>query len=82
MRTNNEGIESHQQEARKRVSEAITGFIERQGLSVYKFSQMAGISQSQLQLIIDGKTNPTMDVLLKISAVTGRTIELSCEVEA
>ena len=82
MRTSNEGMESHQLAARKKIGEAITSFLEERGLSVYKFSQMAGISQSQLQLIIDGKTNPTMDVLLKISAVTGKTIELSCEVEA
>ncbi len=76
MRTNNYGIEEKQRVARKELSDIIVGYIERNGLSVCRFSQMAKISQSQMQLIIDGKTNPSMDILIKITTITGEKIGL------
>lgn len=77
MKINDVGIESQRQTARKHVSDIIIAYIEENGLSVCRFSQMANVSQSQMQLIIDGKTNPSMDVLMKISAVTGKKIEIN-----
>lgn len=77
MKTNNLGIEEQQIAARRQLSENIVDFIESNGISVFRFSQLAKMSQSQIQLIIDGKTNPTLDVLTKISAVIGKKIEIN-----
>lgn len=81
MRTNVEHIDEQCVAHRQKVSETIIEYIEKNGISVCRFSQLANISQSQIQLIIDGKTNPSMDMLMKISAVTGKSIEINALIE-
>ena len=77
MKTNNLGIEEQQRAVRQRLSETIIDYIESNEISVCRFSQLVKMSQSQIRLILDGKTNPTIDVLTKISAVIGKKIEIN-----
>ena len=52
----------------KKILKALTKEREKQGMSVYKLSQLSGLSQNAIALIEKGDRHPTLKTCLSIAA--------------
>lgn len=76
MPTDNYGFERRQQEIRQRVATICLKYMNRRHLSRQQFANLVQLSTSQLKEIINRNSNTTLNVLVKISSVTGEKIEI------
>lgn len=76
MTTDNFGFEARQEEIRRRVSTICLKYMNSRHLSREKFAALVQLSTSQLKEIINRNSNTTLNVLVKISTVTGEKIEI------
>lgn len=74
--TDNYGFEQRQLEIRTRVSTVLLKYMNRRQLSRQQLANLLQLSTSQLKEIINRNSNTTLNVLVKISAVTGEKIEI------
>lgn len=74
MPTDNFGFEHRQAEVRRKVSVICLKYMDRNRLSRQQFANLVQLSRSQLKAIINRESNTTLNVLIKISAVTGEKI--------
>ncbi len=74
MPTDNYGFERRQQEIRQRVATICLKYMNRRHLSRQQFANLVQLSTSQLKEIINRNSNTTLNVLIKISTVTGESI--------
>lgn len=76
MPTDNYGFERRQQEIRQRVATICLKYMNRRHLSRQQFANLVQLSTSQLKEIINRNSNTTLNVLVKISTVTGEKLEI------
>ena len=74
--TDNYGFEQRQLEIRTRVSTVLLKYMNRRHLSRQQLANLLQLSTSQLKEIINRNSNTTLNVLVKISTVTGEKIEI------
>jgi plasmid maintenance system antidote protein VapI len=76
MPTDNFGFEQRQAEIRSRVATICLKYMNRRNISRQQFANLVQLSTSQLKEIINRNSNTTLNVLVKISIVTGEKIEI------
>lgn len=74
MPTDNFGFESRQADIRDRVARICLKYMQRKNITKQSFASQLQISTSQLKAITNNSANTTLNVLIKISAITGETI--------
>lgn len=74
--TDNFGFEQRQAEIRRHVATICLKYMDRQQLTRQQFANLVQLSTSQLKEIINRNSNTTLNVLIKISTVTGEKIEI------
>lgn len=74
--SDNYGFENSQAEVRNRVATICLKYMRRRAMTRKQFANLIRLSDSQLKQIINKNSNTTLNVLVKISAVTGETITI------
>ncbi len=74
MPTDNFGFEHRQAAIRDRVACICLKFMQRKNMTKADFANLIQLSTSQLKAITNRRSNTTLNVLIKISAITGETI--------
>ena len=74
MPTDNFGFEHRQAIIRDSVSRICLRYMQRRNLSKQAFASQLQISASQLKNIVNKMSNTTLNVLIKISIITGEPI--------
>ncbi len=74
MPTDNYSFESRQASIRNNVATACLKYMQSNGMTRAQFASLIRLSTSQLKQIINRQGNTTLNVLVKISAVTGQPI--------
>ena len=72
--SDNYGFERRQRDARQQVAKQCLQYMNRKGISRNQFANLIRLSTSQLKAIINRDSNTTLNVLVKISEVTGEPI--------
>lgn len=76
MPIDNHSFESRQAEIRERVAVICLKYMASHKMSREEFASLLRMSSSQLKQIINRQSNTTLNVLVKISTVTGITITI------
>lgn len=73
-RTDNYSFETKQAMARRRVATVCLKYMHRNKLSEVQFANLIRLSVGQLKNILNKENNTTLNVLVKISEVTGENL--------
>ncbi len=76
MPTDNHSFEPQQRRFRQQLSVACLKYMNAHDLSREEMANILRISPSTLRTIIGGRANPSLNVISKIIAVTGYSINL------
>lgn len=76
MPTDNYGFEARQAEIRAKVATICLKYMNAHHLTRAQFANLIRLSPQQLKEIINKNSNTTLNVLIKISTVTGHKIEI------
>ena len=76
MATDNYSFESRQASIRDNVATTCLKYMQSKNMTRAQFASFIRLSTSQLKQIINRQGNTTLNVLVKISAVTGQPITI------